>query len=93
MNKQEQKFLNALEERFYKVGKYIDGSVFDPYVYVKEGVGAVEAINLTLEEARKLVHQARTKTPVQYYHIFNRENRWVADHDRPRTRNIRHLIK
>ena len=93
MNKEEQKFIDALEERFYKVGSFIDGNVFDPFVYKNDEGIVVEAIDLTLDEAKKVVRFARLKKADRYYHIFNKENKWTDSHDTPGTRNIRHLIR
>lgn len=77
MTKNEQKVIYALEERFYKVGRFIDGQIFDPYVYIKDGE-AVEAINLTLEEAKLAFYDALKKKHTLYCHIFNNKNKWVS---------------
>lgn len=79
MKKNEKEFLDALEERFYKVGSFIDGRVFDPYVYKNEKGEVVEAIKLTLNEAHNLVQIARSTHPNQYFHIFNDKDRWISE--------------
>ena len=76
MTKQEQKILYALQGRFYKVGRFIMGRIFDPYVYIKNGE-AVEAYNLTLDEAKALIRKTKRTLP-EYYHIFNNKNKWVS---------------
>lgn len=73
MTKLEQQILLALEERFYNVGRYIQGQVFDPYVYIKENE-AVEAINLTYNEAVAIYYKAMRKGT---YHIF-KNGKWVS---------------
>jgi hypothetical protein len=89
MKKKEKEFLKALEERFYKVGSFIDGAVFDPYVYKNEKGEAVEAIELTLAEANRLITEARKKSPVRYYHIFNDDDKWVEDNNISQNKKLR----